>query len=267
MLEAMQYPHNSFVTLTYDDEHLPEGNTLVPKHFQDWLKRFRKSLAPHPIRYYGVGEYGDQSERPHFHVAVFNYETCRFGRTDKRYPARDCCESCMRVHNSWGNGRILQGTLEFSSAQYIAGYVTKKMTAKDDPRLNGRHPEFARMSLRPGIGADALHEVASSLMEFSLEVSQADVPSGLRHGGRIFPLGRYMRRRLRKLVGLDEAAPQATLDQIAEELSELYETAGGNTPYAPAKATIFKNLIIDAGDQAVKNMEARSKIWKQKREI
>ena len=34
---------NSFVTLTYDDDHLPEYNSLNYKHFQDFMKRLRKS--------------------------------------------------------------------------------------------------------------------------------------------------------------------------------------------------------------------------------
>lgn len=65
MLEAAQYEDNCFITLTYDDEHLPLGMSLVPKDLQDFLKRFRSRIAPIKVRYYGVGEYGDQTQRPH----------------------------------------------------------------------------------------------------------------------------------------------------------------------------------------------------------
>lgn len=116
------------------------------------------------------------------------------------------------------------GTLTTESAGYIAGYVVKKMTASTDIRLNGRHPEFARMSLRPGIGADMMDEVASTLMTYGLE-TQADVPSALRHGNRVLPLGRYLRRRLRERIGKDPSAPQSTMDEIAEEMRPLREAA------------------------------------------
>ena len=42
MHEASMHMFNSFVTLTYDD-HLPEYNSLNYKHFQDFMKRLRKS--------------------------------------------------------------------------------------------------------------------------------------------------------------------------------------------------------------------------------
>ena len=64
MLEAGQYKDNTFVTLTYSPENEPDGSSLEPKHTQDWLKRFRKAIAPLRVRYYLVGEYGEQSWRP-----------------------------------------------------------------------------------------------------------------------------------------------------------------------------------------------------------
>lgn len=36
--ESQLYKENSFITLTYDDEHLPLGWTLVLKHWQDFAK-------------------------------------------------------------------------------------------------------------------------------------------------------------------------------------------------------------------------------------
>lgn len=130
------------------------------------------------------------------------------------------------------------------------------MTAPDDTRLNGRHPEFARMSLRPGIGQSALHEVAHEILNLNLEERMDDVPSSLRHGTRLLPLGRYLRQSLRELVGRDKAAPQSTLDQTKADLQELRETAFNNS-------RSFQKEIIKSGDQAVKNMESRQRIYKK----
>lgn len=251
MLEALQYKDNAFVTLTYDNKALPHVGglrgvwtgdeplqTLVPKDLQDWLKRYRKILEPVRIRFYAVGEYGDESNRPHYHVAVFGGPCCLRGHTERdRSGAIRCCEVCRTVQSTWQLGGVFVGSLTQDSAQYIAGYVTKKMTAKDDYRLRGRHPEFARMSLRPGIGQSAMHEVASQLMRFNLDQSQPDVPSVLRHGSRLLPLGRYLRRNLRRMIGKDEKTPQAVLDAMAEEMRPLRVAAFD-------ASTSFKGAIL-----------------------
>jgi len=155
---------------------------------------------------------------------------------------------------------VLLAEFNIETAQYTCGYVTKKMTAKDDYRLKGRHPEFARMSLRPGIGADAMWDVASSFMEFGLEDREADVPSALRHGQRLLPLGRYLQKRLRVMVGRDEKAPAEVLEKYKEELRPLREAAFDNS-------LSLKSEIVRAADQAVLNMEARARIFKQRRKL
>lgn len=255
LLEAAQYEDNCFVTLTYDDDHLPKEGSLVPKHSQDWLKRFRFSVAPLRIRYFLVGEYGDTSFRPHYHCALFNFPPCRYLRSRYSRSIRHCCASCDIVRDTWGKGQVSLGTLEAHSAQYVAGYVTKKMTSKNDPRLEGRHPEFSRQSNRPGIGADAMHDVASVLMQFNLDTSEPDVPSALRHGSRILPLGSYLTRRLRKLVGKDEKAPQSKIDALNTELLPLRYAAKSSASHPSLKSQIQK---ANKGRSA--SLEARAKI-------
>lgn len=261
MLESMLQEDNSFLTLTYADTQMPNSSsglpTLDPIHLKNWLKRFRTAISPLRIRFYGVGEYGDQTQRPHYHVALFNYPTCRFGRTRHFKTHRKCCAQCEMIYQTWGKGEIDLGGLSAESSAYIAGYVTKKMTSKDDPRLSGRHPEFSRMSLKPGIGADFMFDVASTLLEFDLDKSQDDVPSSLRHGQRTLPLGRYLRRRLRTYLGKDPDAPSATLEQMAEEMRPLREAAFN-------ASRSFKQEIINAGENKVLQMETRNKIHKRK---
>lgn len=273
MLESTLYEKNSFVTLTYDDSKMPSqmlisGSqstavtlTLVPKHLQDWLKRFRKAISPSRIRFFAVGEYGESSERPHFHVALFNFPTCERGRT-KRFPGTNrpdwqrCCSICRLIGDTWNYGDVDLGELTPESAQYVAGYVTKKMTSKDDFRLNGRHPEFSRMSNRPGIGAGYMDAFASTLMQFDLDKTLADVPSALRHGNRLMPLGRYLKRRARVAVGRDPNTPLEVIDAIQEELRPVREAA------FDASAS-FKEALVKAGDQKFRNLEATSKIFKK----
>lgn len=232
MLEAAQYENNAFVTLTYNDEHLSKLSapcglpSLDPKAYRYWLDRMRKEIGYSQLRYFIAGEYGDETERPHYHVALFNFATCLRGRTYRRpgssRPLWDrCCPQCKLVGDTWGKGDVDLGTLETDSAQYISGYVTKKMTSKNDARLLGRYPEFSRQSTQNGgIGSGLMHDVASTLMSFNLDTTQSDVPVTLRHGNRELPLGRYLRRKLRVLMGQNPEVPEAKVREILNEKIE-----------------------------------------------
>lgn len=272
ILEASLYKDNAFVTLTYSDYHLPRSYekayethelspayaSLDPSHLRNWLKRFRKALAPLPLRFFAIGEYGDQTHRPHYHAMLFNYPPCsRVEGTRYKGDEITCCENCARIHHTWGLGRIFVGSCSMESAGYIAGYVTKKMTAKDDPRLIGRYPEFSRMSTRPGLGADVMDEVASTLLTLDLDKSQGDVPSSLRHGKRELPLGRYLKSRLRQRLGRDPGAPQSVFDEVAAELLPLRQAAFDSS-------SSLKEEIIKAGQGKRASMEARQRIYKKR---
>lgn len=159
---------------------------------------------------------------------------------------------------TWSLGRIFLGDLNVSSAQYVAGYVTKKLTAPDDKRLLGRHPEFSRMSLRPGIGADAMCDVADSMLRFDLATSQTDVPVSLAHGRRTLPLGRYLRRQLRIQLGRDEKAPDSAINEQDRQMQELRSAAFEAS--RPLKA-----VVVEAFKGRIASMEAREKIYRQKK--
>lgn len=276
MLEAAQYHDNAFVTLTISDDNLTFVNgvssssgmpTLVPKDLQDWLKRLRAKIAPFKLRFYGVGEYGDVSQRPHYHVALFGFATCERERTVRNTRTREpdwrrCCSRCRLVGETWGKGHVDLGTVETDSAQYLAGYVTKKMTSAGDTRLHGRHPEFARMSLRPGIGFDAMHDVADVVMKLGLVESQGDVPSALRHGCRLMPLGRYLRRKLRLMTGGDENAPPELLAKVWEEAMLPLLEAAKKDP----EAVSLRQQMAKVNAEFDRQLAARQRIYK-KREI
>lgn len=217
LLESLDHGDNSFVTLTYSEENLPKDFSLYPEHLRDWLKRLRRRIYPAHVRFYGVGEYGSRTERPHYHVALFGWPAC-FGSSERLIGKECSCRACSVVRETWSFGHVLVGRLEKRSALYISRYVTKKMTRRDDPRLHGRHPEFARMSLKPGLGASAMHDVASVMMCHGIEDRYVDVPHMLAHGKVQLPLGRYLRRELRKMVGKDEKAPEGALQKVANQM-------------------------------------------------
>lgn len=223
MLEAAQYEHNTFVTLTYSDDHCPGDGSVSPRELSGFVKRLRKSL-PYKIRYFGCGEYGDKSERPHYHLIIFGFAGCQFGTT--RAGKDTCCSQCALVDAAWGRGKILLGTVSEQSAAYVAGYIIKKYT-KTGP-LGKRLPEFARMSLRPGIGLGMMHELASTLLQHKLDERMVDVPLSLQHGKAKWPLGRYLRRKLRTFIGKSPNAPAEALADQEKELQILREIAWAN---------------------------------------
>lgn len=261
MLEAALHGDNTFVTLTYSEENLPPGATLVPAHLRNFLKRLRKAVAPARLRFFAVGEYGDSTERPHYHLALFGHPNCAYGNTRHAHSGRDCCAACDAIRDAWGLGAVFLGELTDASASYVAGYVLKKMTSSDDGRLNGRHPEFSRMSNRPGLGADMMHEVASTLLTFNLDESQPDVPSALRHGRRMMALGRYLHRKLRTYVGKDPDSPEAVKAEQRAEMQRLRQVQ------SLARKQSLSNVYVEENTQKIRNLESKQRLRKQRKSL
>lgn len=217
LLESHAHTFSTFVTLTYSPENVPEDGSLRPLDTQLWLKRLRDAIKPRRIRFYLVGEYGDKNFRPHYHVMLFGISTDEY----------------ELIYKTWGLGNVMLGTVESASCQYIAGYVTKKMTSADDDRLQGRYPEFCRMSNRPGIGCGGDSTIIDQLSDFlttdvgSKECADLqDIPRVLRHGKKIYPLGRYLRRRLREKIAWPELGKNSpTYKAYEAEVSHLFEDA------------------------------------------
>lgn len=242
VLESLIHESSVFITLTYALDrmtfvsHKETGSlaTLVPKDVCDWIKRLRKRVYPGKLRYFLVGEYGDVSKLPHYHVALFGYPRCDRFVSEFSRDTGDCCGPCNLIRDTWGKGRVDSRVLCLETANYIAGYTVKKMTRVDDDRLEGRHPEFARMSSVPGIGRDALWDIGSEVLHYEGSFVAGDVPAGIRRGRGQMPLGRYLRRELRKIVGRDAGAPQVTLDAMAEEMRPVWDVAKSLAQEAPA---------------------------------
>lgn len=136
--EASQHQQNSFLTLTYDDDHLP------PSIEQPVLSKFIRSVRDrgNKFRYYACGEYGERTRRPHYHMLVFGMDWLGGAEqiTEDLYhnPILDAL---------WGRGHCSVGAVTMGTCCYVAGYVAKKMGDADS---------FHVMSRRPGIGHDWL---------------------------------------------------------------------------------------------------------------
>lgn len=270
MLEARKHDSSVFVTLTYDDDHAPAGYSLDPEHLKAWLKRVRDRISPLQIRFYGVGEYGDTTQRPHYHVILYGI--------DSSY--RPLLFAAW--HNWCRYERFTVEPLTVERAQYCCGYQTKKMTKKDDSRLYGRHPEFSRQSLKPGIGATAVPDIAKSLLtnNFAMEFlrEEGDVPAFLTVSGRSLPLGRYVRDKLRNEIQnqtpdfrLDPLSREkARLDKEYKELLALWQDCCSVAAFFEEKNGFYSLTPEDRDakvEQKLRNRTARFNINKQGRSL
>ena len=162
MHEASLWLNNIFITLTYDNDNLPQHNTLIKKDFQDFMKRLRKKKnanTNNPIRYYQCGEYGEKFGRPHYHAILFN-TNFRDREIIQGHKGLTQSETLSKL---WGKGHSSIGDVTFQSAAYVAGYVQKKINGKQKEThyaivdhetgeyFGQRQQEYSTMSRRPGI--------------------------------------------------------------------------------------------------------------------
>lgn len=217
--EADTHDQNCFITLTISDQSLAEmGPDLNKAHFQDFIKRLRKWIYDHKmpaslkakakrgqgdilaqarkewwqrngVRYYQCGEYGELTDRPHYHACLFNFDfedkvlwsvrngirTYKSGTLDKLWsvPEKNTLhynQYPTEFHYKDGRGQLRRvigftevGQVTWQSAAYVARYVLKKKygeSAIEDEvvvdEVTGdvrfRQPPYVQSSTKPGIG-------------------------------------------------------------------------------------------------------------------
>lgn len=153
--EAKSHLDCSFITLTYSDDHLPKTGSLVKSDFQKFIKRLRKTYPNRNIKYYGVGEYGENTNRPHYHACIFgfNFEKSQWNYHSTNRHTKTKNFTSPSLQKLWTKGHSLVGEFNFKTAAYCARYVTKKIYGEKAPEhYQGRLPEFALMSRKPAIG-------------------------------------------------------------------------------------------------------------------
>ncbi|WNK13496.1 MAG: replication initiator protein [Microvirus sp.] len=153
--EASLHGQNCFITLTYDQAHLPEGETLVKKHLQDFNKRLRQYIHREhrgkKISFFACGEYGDALARPHYHELVFGFNFP--DRTVHKKTGKGTFWRSPILEKLWGKGHCLIGSVTFETAAYCARYTVKKVTGDmAEKHYTGKLPEFMCCSTRPAIG-------------------------------------------------------------------------------------------------------------------
>lgn len=144
VLESLGHENNYFVTLTYDDDHLPKDGRLHREHLTEFFKDLRYRIGS--FRYFGCGEYGSKTKRPHYHLILFG---ANFTDIEPNNFRKMKSKVLSKV---WPYGQYDIGEVTYGSCNYVAQYSCKKV-------FDGtREDEFLAISNKPGLGAEWVKE-------------------------------------------------------------------------------------------------------------
>lgn len=255
--EAQMHPLNTFINLTFNDEHLPEDYSVHVKTWQLFMYKLRQSL-PQKIRFFACGEYGDLNLRPHYHALIFNH-IFPDQKFYKKTPQQHNLYTSETLTALWGHGFCTIGDVNYQSAAYVARYIMKKINGHKSVEHYTRihpltglpvtcEPEFCVQSRRPGIGATWFDKFKSDAFP-----SDFLIVDGKKH-----PVPKFY---LRKLQKEEPPAPTSTYfkEQRALESNRIKRARHVNA--LPRKADNTPERL------AVREIIKKSKLKTLKREL
>lgn len=248
ILSEMAYSvtESTFLTLTYDEDHVPKNGSLMKSHIKQFVDLTRQSSLGH-FRYFLVGEYGGKFGRPHYHMIIFNCPPAQWEDYFKQ---------------KWRHGYTKVDEVNSKTAAYVCGYVTKKMTAQDDVRLDGRIPEFARASRQPPLGHQRMKSLETYLhtnIGSKWLSKNEDVPMSIRYMGKIYPVGRYWRDWLRERMGITNP-PYTEAEQLID--CEVFEK--GQKDGKAQAARLWRKAVRDEKRETAS--EKANRVYDSKRQ-
>lgn len=229
LMELEYHKESWFITLTYDDNHVPwsecvhpetgeitQHQTLRKKDFQDFMKRLRKNYSvkypdAEKLRFYACGEYGSQTFRPHFHAIIFGLhldDLVLYGRNAQG----DTLYNSQFISDCWhNNGYAVIGQVTWESCAYVARYIMKKLKGDQAEfyELNNIVPEFTLMSRRPGIARQWFDD-HPDIYEYDLITLKTP------KGGRLIKPPRYFD----KLYDIDDPVDMAKIKMYRESFAK-----------------------------------------------
>lgn len=212
--EGQLHERKAFLTLTYSDDHVPASFSVSKRDFQLFMKRVRKRFGS-GIKYLAVGEYGDQTLRPHYHAVCLGLDF-----PDKYFWRMADGHRVYRsptLEELWPFGNCEIGSVTLQSAGYVARYCTKKLTGElavehylraspIDGKMHRVEPEFGLTSRRPALGLNWLRRFKGDVFPANFVVID----------GKPRPVPRYYLKKLGE-------GEQATLkrDRLRRDLADI----------------------------------------------
>lgn len=193
-LELQDHESAVFATLTYDDAHKPV--TLSKEHLSGYIRRVRKILGAGSTRFFASGEYGEHTQRPHYHAILYGPSELQ----------------ASQLEEAWEQGHVKIDQATPANIAYTAGYCSKKIGYKRvshervDPatgELYQWQAPFILMSRRPGIGAKARDKYLNAWRLYAVK------------DGHKMPVPRYYKQRWK------DNATKEELEQLESEIDAL----------------------------------------------
>lgn len=131
--EHKSHKYAAFITFTYNDDNLPFSlNTLVPTlrrldfhRYIDTVRHRARSVSSEffepSFSFLACGEYGDQFQRPHYHVLFFGVDFAH-------------CRDFLK--RSWPYGSIMVQPVMPGSVRYVVKYLNKTSKLYDSAYIN-----------------------------------------------------------------------------------------------------------------------------------
>lgn len=178
-VESRDNLYTDFITLTYDEEHIPYHIDETDGVFemrasktdvQKFIKRLRK--AGYQFKYFIVSELGPKNKRPHYHGIFFSNDKI----------------SEKEIQSKWNKGFTSSYPATPGAMRYVTKYILKG---------NDRENNFMLCSKKPAIGSsyvkesNALHtyrETEDGVYQFSMPVV----------GGQLMPMPRYYKKKFKQ---------------------------------------------------------------------
>lgn len=236
--EASLHAQSSFITLTYDREHLPKDGSVSKREMQLFLKKLRKHFSQVRVRFFLCGEYGGLTGRAHYHACLFGVgfleDRKPAGKSKGGHPLYES-ETLTKL---WGKGRCTVQDLTRETAAYCARYTDKKISRDGDPMRvlpDGRRvrvaPEFLLMSRKPGLGALWFDKFALS------DVYGASDGAYVDRGGHQVVAPRYFDKRL-------EGVDAVRYEQIREKRRAEANTIQALRESAPSRLAVREEVFV-----------------------
>ena len=221
MLELEYHKSSYFVTLTYDECHVPihyysdpatgealPSMSLVKRDFQLFMKRLRKKFGA-GIRFFASGEYGSETFRPHYHAIIFGLELHDLVPYKRSAQGFQYFNSAS-LQEVWPYGFAVVAPVTWETCAYTARYVMKKLTGPEAEFYENFNivPEFSLMSRKPGI-ARQYYEDHPDLYEHEF------INISTENGGRKFRPPKYYD----KLFDLDCPEESAKLKAVRQKMA------------------------------------------------
>lgn len=215
-----------FVTLTYSDDFINVKNTLVKDHLQRFLKRFRNEVVTE-FKYYGVGEYGDEKNRPHYHMIMI-------GLNKNIAPV---------VERVWGQGFVTVSNLTMQRINYVTKYITGKL-----------YGEMAKKEYKNKLAPFAIMSKGIGYKWISKDENENKVLTNLsiRKGGKSLPIPRYYVKKMKTEI------PDELWDEL--KITKAEERDKENGPWG--SDIMRTEMTIEERHQRDVDLKARLKLRK-----